>query len=507
MHDTVYNLHFAFRNSPFGLTPDPDFLYLNANYREALASLTYALEARKGFVLVVGEAGTGKTTVLRKLLSELSPKIKTAYLFNTLGNFTDLLRLALADFGLQPSDNKSDMLAQLNEFLINEHNAGHIVALLIDEAQNLGREQLEELRTLTNLETAKAKLIQIALVGQPELEAVLSKTNLRQLDQRIGLRARLAPLPTGEIESYIEFRLKAAGHQTGKLFNRAAIKKIARYSHGIPRLINNLCDSALVVAYAAGKTKVDGKIIDEVATDLLPGSRRASKSEISPTKRQSVDSAQHFSDSVKRPWTHAAVKKLTYPLLRLFEIGRNYQLHRWLALSLLLIIAVLWTAGLFYSYQTISLPGSTAPNQITVAHGELTASSSLYGDRQRPGDVKPHWDSAGSRLIATSASPLGPLTREKVEPVARRTKRELILQGGFRDNWLQKELLGEYKIVANTFVRNRPVSHANEIVTLYPGTPINVTGMVDEFYVVESYGINAIRGYVHREDAFFERRN
>jgi type II secretory pathway predicted ATPase ExeA len=270
MLSTICNAHFGFSESPFGSTPNPQLFYINESYREALATLTYGLEARRGFIVVTGEPGTGKTTLLRKLMFGLEPKFKTAYIFNTLVSFEGLLRLILADLGLPTcAGDKLEMIGRLNEYLLEQHKQGNVVALLIDEAQDLSLETLEELRLLTNLETDKGKLLQLALVGQPELELKLNKTQLWLLRLRAALRYQLRPLAANEVGRYIESRLHAVSQKTENLFDIEVVEKIARYSNGIPRLINNICDNALLIAYAVSKSKVDGLMIDEVAGDLL----------------------------------------------------------------------------------------------------------------------------------------------------------------------------------------------------------------------------------------------
>ena len=265
----MYGKHFGFVELPFSVTPDPRFSYSNSLYREAFASLRYGIETRKGFIVITGEAGTGKTTLLRRLMRSVEATVHTAFIFNTHLSISELLRLVLNDLGIASSArDRMTLMAQLNDYLIEQLEKDHIVSVLVDEAQELSDEMLEELRLLSNLETDKAKLIQIVLMGQPELEQKLDQPELRQLKQRVAMRCRLAPLNTDEVAPYINSRLHTVGYEGKELFDLESVQKIALYSKGIPRLINVICDNALLIAYASSKYKVSAKIIDEVARDL-----------------------------------------------------------------------------------------------------------------------------------------------------------------------------------------------------------------------------------------------
>jgi general secretion pathway protein A len=255
---------------PFNVTPDPKFLYLNARYREAIASLNYGITQRKGFITLIGEAGTGKTTLLKRLLEDLDAKTKSVFIFNTNVTFEEILEYIFQEFDLPVHNGrKLYMLQRLNTFLLEELRGGGNVALLIDEAQDLEFSVLEDLRLLSNLETAKEKILQIVLSGQPELGQKLSNPVLRQLRQRIGINCRLLPLSRDEITEYIRFRLQAAGCPDLKLFSREAEDQIYHFSRGIPRLVNVVCDNALVIGYALGRRRIGADLITEAAADLL----------------------------------------------------------------------------------------------------------------------------------------------------------------------------------------------------------------------------------------------
>jgi general secretion pathway protein A len=265
----MYEKHFGFVELPFSVSPDPRFFYSNPVYREALVTLHYGIEARKGFVIITGEAGTGKTTLLRMLMHNLDSAIHTAFIFNPRLSFTALLRFILSDLGIASSaKDRLKLTEQLNSHLIEQLKKGETVALLVDEAQALSDELLEELRLLSNLETDREKLIQIVLMGQPELERKLDEPELRQLKQRVTLRCRLLPLSQHEVGLYIASRLKTAGYEGKELFAPEAVEKITHYSNGIPRLVNVVCDNALVIASAASKKIVSAEMIEEVARDL-----------------------------------------------------------------------------------------------------------------------------------------------------------------------------------------------------------------------------------------------
>ncbi len=266
----MYCEFYQLAERPFNVTPDPKFLYLNARYREAIASLNYGITQRKGFITLIGEAGTGKTTLLNKLLEELDPRTKSVFIFNTNVTFEEILEYIFAEFDLPVHNGKKlYMLQRLNAFLLEELRAGGNVALLIDEAQDLEFSVLEDLRLLSNLETAKEKILQIVLSGQPELGQKLSNPILRQLRQRIGINCRLLPLSRDEITEYIQYRLQAAGCPDLKLFSREAEEQIYHFSRGIPRLVNVVCDNALVIGYALGKKRIGADVVTEAAADLL----------------------------------------------------------------------------------------------------------------------------------------------------------------------------------------------------------------------------------------------
>ncbi len=264
----MYEEYFGFREPPFRITPDPRFLYRNPSVEEAAAALSYGIERRKGFLSLVGEAGTGKTTLLRHVLDTLAGNVKTVLLLHPTVEFDEILEYLLSELGI-PVDGgrKLVLLQRLQDYLLEHTRAGGNLALLIDEAQDLAPHVLEELRLLSNLETGTEKILQIVLAGQPELEAKLADPALRQLRQRIALHIRLRPFSAAEVAAYISRRLELAGATRADIFAPAAIRRIATVSHGIPRIINVLCDASLVTAFATGARQVSNDIVDEAWAD------------------------------------------------------------------------------------------------------------------------------------------------------------------------------------------------------------------------------------------------
>ncbi|MDP8248252.1 MAG: AAA family ATPase [Candidatus Tritonobacter lacicola] len=258
----MYQEYFGLKKMPFSLAPDPAFLYLCRQYTEVISFMLYGIRERKGFLEITGEIGTGKTTLCRAVLNSLDPHTKSAYIFNSDLSEFELLKTIARDLGILGGEtSKWDIINALNNFLLGQLEAGNNVVIIIDEAQNLKPEVLEQIRLLSNLETDQEKLLQIVLVGQPQLRAKLASPSLAQLRQRISIRYHLNPLSKGETEGYIEHRLRVAGSRGSVLFEGAAVDGIYAFSRGIPRMINVVGDKALLAAFVLERRRVTAKMV------------------------------------------------------------------------------------------------------------------------------------------------------------------------------------------------------------------------------------------------------
>lgn len=265
----MYRDFFGFNEKPFTITPNPHFIYLSGNHREAFARLIYGIDSHAGFIAMTGEVGTGKTTVLRTLLTQLDPdKYRSALIFNPCLSGDQLLASVCREFGITVDERSSfGYLDALNMFLLEQHLDGRTVVLVVDEAQNLTPDVLEQVRMISNLETVHTKLIQIILAGQPELDDVLNRHDLRQLRQRIAVNCRLTPMNRRDTGDYIRHRLKVSGCRLPGLFTSGAVRRIFRFSRGIPRLINIVCEQALVMAWTQESDTVTSAIASRVITE------------------------------------------------------------------------------------------------------------------------------------------------------------------------------------------------------------------------------------------------
>ena len=266
----MYKSYFGLKKNPFNVNPDPAYLYLTPQMRDTLDELTYGIETRKGLILLTGEAGTGKTTLVNHLLLWLGhQRARTAYIFNSHVDADQLFDFILADFDIPiTAQAKANPLLVFNEWLLARYRAHDLVVLIVDESQGLPVHVLEEIRLLSNMETPNEKLLQIVLVGQPELEIKLKRPDLRQLQQRIALRCRTAPLSLHETSGYIEDRLHTAGARSDSVFSAEAVEAVHCYSRGIPRIVNLLCENALINAYVEQQRPISAALIEEAAREL-----------------------------------------------------------------------------------------------------------------------------------------------------------------------------------------------------------------------------------------------
>jgi len=531
----MYNAHFNFREAPFGVTPDPQFYYSNAVYQKAWTTLRYGIRGRKGFIVITGEVGTGKTTLLRKVRQAFESNIKTAYVANTLLSYTDLLRLILTNLGLPAStDNRAAMIERLSQYLVEQFATGNIVALLIDEAQNLSLEVLEELRLLGNLETDKNKLLQIVLVGQPELEHKLDQPELRQLKQRVVLRCRLEPIAAREVGCYIDSRLQSIDRRIEDIFERDAIEKISVYSGGIPRLINSICDNALLIA-AMRKHKVSAGIIDEVADDLRLGRSQIEQESCKKTGETPEEETSLASSPPQEVQLANREEPLPAPFAEpLAPCQTNsIPLRKDIRYSKPIVgmsMAIVLLAGLgvsFYSHEWgISI--SAGPSDIAARTGSKrkenrTALAASTLEAKTPAiDAQPPLSETQIQLATVSDQNVSTAEAEKtitasaaednirMQPVSTAVIAREIKKAerpAQRDQDGKSANKANFLVVGSSFVRATPTSNAKIIATLEPGTRINVAGRTGEYYRIRSVGADTIRGYVHKEDAFFKRKS
>jgi general secretion pathway protein A len=268
----IYLDFYGFEREPFGVTPDPEFLFMTPGHREALAQLLYAIQEKKGFILVTAEIGMGKTTLLEALRQELDSNTAVAYVSNSLLPFPALLEYMFEEYEIEkPGDSAAQRLMALQNFLVERHRAGQNTVLILDEAQNLYPQTLEQIRLLSNFETTKEKILQIVLVGQPELLARLEMPELRQLKQRIGMLCSIPPMTRSASRNYIRTRLRMAGARDLGVFTEEALQRITDYAGGIPRVVNTVCDHCLLIGYADQTRRIDPHVVEQAIGYLEAG--------------------------------------------------------------------------------------------------------------------------------------------------------------------------------------------------------------------------------------------
>ncbi len=275
----MYEQFYGLKRQPFEISPDPAFFCPTPRHNEALASVAHGIQRRKGFVMITGEVGTGKTLVAQCLFAFLKrSRIPFAYIFNTRLNASEFLHYVLTDLGIAcKGKSKAELLIELNNLLVARYKENSTVVLVVDEAQLLEWEVLEEIRLLTNLETANHKLLQIVLIGQPELDVKMELPSLRQVKQRLAFRCRLEPLNERQTREYVCRRLSMAGGGQQTIFSPEALSAIYRYSAGIPRLVNTICENSLIAGYAMRRAQITAEIVDEVAADFQLNPNLATK--------------------------------------------------------------------------------------------------------------------------------------------------------------------------------------------------------------------------------------
>jgi general secretion pathway protein A len=324
----MYNEYFGFAESPFNVTADPRFFYSTRHYQEAFTGLRWGVKLRRGLMVLTGESGTGKTTLLKLVAAAFEPSIRTAPISSHHRNFTQMLRRILVNFGLpNPPNNPLIMLEKLRSYLTEEFKENRVVGILLDEAQDINVRTLKELELLLDLDIDRQKLLQIVLLGPPELESKLQRPELRSIKQRVALWCRLAPFQSHEVGPYIDYRVTRAGYQGEDLFAPGAVEQITHSSQGIPRLINIICDNALLVAYRVGRKSVSPEMIQKVACDLRLTDQFEPKAERFQNGKGSVHSTQPNKEDFKARdaviENHPTVDEERQWYFEEFPIGRN----------------------------------------------------------------------------------------------------------------------------------------------------------------------------------------
>ncbi len=312
--------YFGLHDDPFGVTPEPRYLYQSNTHREALASLKYAFYSNRGFTTLIAPPGLGKTTLLHRFLGDIGDSVRSVFLFDLDGQCEprELIRSILRDLGITPANTSNEMHEQLNRVLVEEARRGRVVVVVIDEAQNLSEDALETVRLLSNFETTRAKLIHIVLAGQPQLSDKLMRPSLLQLRQRVTTVCRIDPLSADETRAYIQHRLQLAGHSGEQLFTDDAFSLIFTASQGIPRTINNLCFNALSICRAMNKKQVDASMVEEAVADaqLIPSAREIPVVSVPPPAEIFL-----YASKPERSSTFARPLKIAATMLAVLMLG------------------------------------------------------------------------------------------------------------------------------------------------------------------------------------------
>ena len=486
----MYNEYFGFLASPFSAAPDSRIFYDNELYREAFANLRYGIEWRKGLIVMTGEVGTGKTTLLDKIVRDLGATVQVVFVSYDQLNSLELIRLVSHELALV-SDNQDRLnsIEKLREYLIRQSRRRRIVALLIDEAQNLSDEAFEAVRFLSNFEADGEKLLQIVLTGQPELERRLNQSTLRHLKQRVVIHCRLEPLTNDEVNRYIAFRVHQAGFHGRDLFKNEVLGAISLYSGGIPRLINIICDNALLLAYAGGNKSVTSEIVDEVVRDLGLA--------IVPKPKANALAAQARNQNIAVP-DNFPIREVAHS-----RLTRRDRRLAWVPIGMLLtLIALGGAGGALYSQQIKGyLTQGPAPETPRLATEYIYPNRSVTFKTSEPELSVPRRESFVRQRAESETSANDPSTRAQSAVTSEQSQTQ--------ENSKSKKdaRLGVFEIVGrSSFVRGSPGPEAKIIATLEPSTRIKVVSAKGDYLQVQAvFEGKPIRGYVHREDAFFER--
>lgn len=392
----MYCEFYSFSEKPFDVTPDPKFLYLSPSHQEMLASLLYGIKERRGFISIIGEVGTGKTTLLNALLDRLDEKTKVAYMFNTAVSYDEMLNMALVDLGLisrEQTLSKVEAIHRLNDFAIEQLAKGCNVVVIVDEAHNLDDSSMENLRLLSNLETRKHKLLQIVLSGQPELDTKLRKPELRQLAQRISLKRYIIPLNEKETYEYIQHRLRIVSQNSKSVFSGKAKQLIWEHSEGIPRKINIVCDNAFLIGYGLGKKRINEEILGEAIRDISWSP--FAKIDESPSEQTFHKEEGDLSESVVSS--------------RSAEVSTVNRRSYWLTLSACLIIVILLLIGAGFLSENL-LPKERWVNRIRSFNPLLSVNEKQQDNTSRFVSSRPSKDH--DEIVSSKEDAVANMTKE-----------------------------------------------------------------------------------------------
>ncbi|HEX9454526.1 MAG TPA: AAA family ATPase [Candidatus Binatia bacterium] len=540
----MYHGYFNLRESPFNLTPDPRFFFGNGPVQDALEALCQGIEQRKGFIVITGEAGTGKTTLLKRFIQSAAARVYTLGILDPHLTFVELLQCAFGTYGLPPCANDQVTMArQLERYLVEQLERDRVVTMLIDEAQDLDDALLERLGMLTDMERDGARLLQLVLVGQPSLDERLAMPLFNQLQQCVTLRSQLRPLTDGEIRGYVDHRLMAAGYSGEPIFSAPAIERIAAFSRGVPRLINVICDNALLTACAMAQPWVGAAFIDDVADELhlgplptsaarwtlpaqqipeawgaakpvgdygvadidaLPG-RRAGKylpDSVAPMAVRSARPDDSPSGDVHWPGLLLGFAALTLVVAAVVTVQPGKSSFQPVRANITRVIeAVTPLPGQFY--RLLMTRGESADGNVTLStHRQLAEVRPVWRAPDQPKAAvldNQTTDVDGTHHSAVKTSP-------RPQPVAPPTAAPHAPGERASANVTRTRPV-EFVVVDNSFVRTQPAAEAEIIMALRPGTHIQLVNRRGDYLLVRAPKSGLNQGFVHKEDAFFEPVN
>ena len=526
----MYESYFGLREPPFNVTPNPRCFFVNAYYREALSTLRGGIQRHAGIIVITGDAGTGKTTLLKTFLGHQPSNIHASCILDPHLSFADILHCTLDVFGLsEPASDRLTITRRLNRYLVEQFRKGHFVALLLDEAQGLDDKVLGELVFLSELEDAGKKLLQIVLLGQPELESRLEQSWLRPLKERVTIRSRLACLSGDDTKAYIEFRLSQAGYRGKPIFVPQAIERIGFYSKGIPRLVNIICDNALLVSYAKSRKIVDPETIEEVADELQLEASYFAESQSALVNAPSVAIHEEL-----RPYTVSTGDRDTGAddrwVLNFEQCAEdstaplpvnNRAETKWAAVGVaaVTLMVLLLGGGMLLSppQEPQRYLSPVTDNVQKVKEFLAPIPGRIYRavivNRERlydPEFFAQDWKDSQKETKSARGGNLKE-TKEKRQDVRRATAPKSVQQPARRQQSVEnkKPLVSrtEFKVVGNSLVRDKPSSSAEIIATLRPGAEVQLVRRTGDYLQIQSREKSAVRGFVHIEDAFFKPSN